>query len=140
MSQGYAGDINPAEAWKTLKSDPNAQLVDVRTAAEWQFVGVPVLAELDKDPVLAEWIKFPGGAPNPDFVDQVQAAIPAKDAPILFLCRSGVRSIGAATALTAAGYTHCFNVLEGFEGDKDANGQRATLGGWKKAGLPWAQG
>lgn len=140
MSGAYAGDISPKDAWKILESETDAVLVDVRTAAEWQFVGVPLLDSLGKQAVLAEWIRFPGGSPNPDFVAQVQDAVGDGDPAILFLCRSGQRSQGAAASLTQAGYTKCYNILEGFEGDKDAEGHRGMSGGWKVAGLPWAQG
>lgn len=144
MGAGYAGDISPKDAWKLLQDEPDAVLVDVRTAAEWQFVGIPVLNSLGKQPVLAEWIRFPGGAPNPDFVAQVKEALSESaagdDPTIVFLCRSGQRSQGAAAALTQEGYSRCFNILEGFEGDKNSEGQRGKVGGWKVAGLPWAQG
>jgi rhodanese-related sulfurtransferase len=144
MGAGYAGDITPKEAWKLLSEEPDAVLVDVRTAAEWQFVGVPVLNSLSKQPVLVEWIRFPGGAPNPEFVAQVKEAVSESagnaDPAIVFLCRSGQRSQGAAAALTQEGFSRCYNILEGFEGDKNADGQRGHSGGWKVAGLPWAQG
>ena len=140
MGSGYAGDITPSEAWKLLQEEPDAVLVDVRTAAEWQFVGVPVLDGLGKQAILAEWIRFPGGASNPDFVAQVKDAVGEGDPTIVFLCRSGQRSQGAAAALTQMGYSRCYNILEGFEGDKNAEGRRGQIGGWKVAGLPWAQG
>ncbi|MEQ8442263.1 MAG: rhodanese-like domain-containing protein [Alphaproteobacteria bacterium] len=138
---GYKDDIPIQGAWDILKDEPGAALIDVRTAAEWQFVGVPILDSIGKQTVLVEWIRFPGGAANPDFVQQVVDAVgDDKDASLLFLCRSGQRSQGAATALTQAGYTNCYNILEGFEGDKDTDGHRGRVGGWKVAGLPWAQG
>jgi len=137
----YKGDIPVKTAWELLTEEPTAVLIDVRTAAEWQFVGVPVLDSIGKQLVLAEWIRFPGGAPNPDFIAQVVDAVGEdKDASLLFLCRSGQRSQGAAAALTQAGYANCYNILEGFEGDKDTDGHRGGIGGWKVAGLPWAQG
>lgn len=140
MSNGYAGDISPKQAWDILQDDANSVLVDVRTAAEWQFVGVPDLSSVDKEIVLAEWITFPNGTPNADFSSQVTGAIGEGDKVLLFLCRSGQRSQGAAATLTAAGYTRCYNILEGFEGNKDASGHRGAVGGWKIAGLPWKQG
>ena len=115
-------------------------LVDVRTAAEWQFVGVPVLDRIGKQLVLAEWVHFPGGSPNPNFIAQIKDAVAGDDPTILFLCRSGQRSQAAAVAVTQAGFTKCYNILEGFEGDKDAEGRRGRIGGWKVAGLPWVQG
>ena len=129
----YAGAVTPEEAHTLLNALHNAVLVDVRTQAEWNFVGgVP-------GAVCIEWKSFPGMLPNPDFLAQLQARAPA-DAPVLFLCRSGARSHDAAIAATAAGYTQCYNVLEGFEGDRDAHGHRGALNGWQAAGLPWQQG
>jgi rhodanese-related sulfurtransferase len=135
----YAGDLSPAEAYELLSSDPQAVLVDVRTRAEWQYVGTPDLSGLGRDVVLAEWITFPDGAANPDFLDTVSAAAPGQDAPVVFLCRSGVRSVAAANALTEAGFTRAYNVTEGFEGPSDPSGHRGTAAGWKVRGLPWRQ-
>jgi rhodanese-related sulfurtransferase len=130
----YFGAVTPAEARALLDSDPAARLIDVRTRAEWDYVGrVP-------GSVLIEWTTYPDGAPNPQFVDELRRAVGETGAPVLFLCRSGHRSDSAARAATAAGYTRAFNVLEGFEGNKDADGHRGNLGGWRKAGLPWVQG
>lgn len=141
MSGGYTGDITPQEAWKILENEPDALLIDVRTAAEWQFVGVPALQPIGKQVLLVEWIQYPGGALNGAFVDQVKDGVPeGGDPALLFLCRSGQRSQGAAAALTQAGYSRCYNILEGFEGNHDGSGHRGTTGGWKVAGLPWAQG
>ncbi|MEQ8666988.1 MAG: rhodanese-like domain-containing protein [Rhodospirillales bacterium] len=135
----YAGDRTPQQTWDILEKEPRAVLVDCRTEAEWAFVGFPVLDAIDKQPLFVEWLSYPAMKPNPVFVDAVSAEVPEKDAPILFLCRSGQRSQAAAAALTKAGYTACYNILEGFEGDKDASGCRGTLGGWKMRGLPWKQ-
>lgn len=140
MTGQYLGDLTPAEAWKILEDEADSVLIDVRTVAEWQYVGVPVLEGIGKQVVLAEWIHFPGGALNQDFVDQVKGALGGGDPALLFLCRSGQRSMGAATALTQAGFSRCYNILDGFEGNKDAAGHRGTVGGWKVAGLPWGQG
>lgn len=135
----YAGDVTPDEAWRLLKSDPDATLVDVRTDAEWSYVGGPDLAPLHKDPVHLQWKMFPAMAVNPAFSDQVAKAVPRRDAPVLFLCRSGQRSRDAAIALTQRGYTRCYNITDGFEGPPDASGHRGTVAGWKVAGLPWKQ-
>lgn len=140
MNGQYAGDITPSDAWKILQEEADSVLVDVRTVAEWQYVGVPVLDGIGKQVVLAEWIHFPGGAPNHDFVAQVRDAVGQGDPALLFLCRSGQRSMGAAAALTHAGFSRCYNILDGFEGNKDAEGHRGTVGGWKVAELPWGQG
>ena len=134
----YAGDLTPDEAFELLRDDPRAVLVDVRTTAEWSYVGVPDLSQLGRDAVLAEWVSFPGGAPNPAFLATVTEAA-AKDAPVVFLCRSGVRSVAAANAATAAGFTAAYNITEGFEGPADEAGHRGTSAGWKVRGLPWRQ-
>jgi len=139
MPDNYAGDVPPKKAWDILGSEKDAVLIDVRTDAEWVYVGLPDLARLGKEPVKIAWQEFPAMQVNPKFVDAVKAAAPKKDAPLLFLCRSGQRSKSAAIAMTAAGYERCYNIAEGFEGDKDANAHRATLNGWKVAGLPWKQ-
>ncbi len=130
----YSGAVTPPEASALLTSLPGAILIDVRTRAEWDYVGrVP-------GSILIEWNTYPEGTRNPAFLEQLRAAAANADAPVLFLCRSGQRSDHAARAARAAGYTHAFNVLEGFEGDKDASGQRGHVNGWRKAGLPWVQG
>jgi rhodanese-related sulfurtransferase len=138
-SLSYAGDVSAAEAWERLKSDPRAQLVDVRTMAEWNFVGVPDLSALGRQAICIEWQQFPGGGRNPDFVGEASQALPHKDAPVLLLCRSGARSRAAAIALTAAGFGQAFNIGDGFEGDADEEGHRGNRGGWKAANLPWRQ-
>jgi rhodanese-related sulfurtransferase len=135
----YAGDVAPAAAYAVLAGDPGAVLVDVRTRAEWSYVGGPDLSGLGKQVVQIEWVRFPDGAPNAAFLAQLEAAGVSRAAPVLFLCRSGVRSVAAAQAATAAGWTAAHNVLEGFEGAPDAAGHRGTTGGWKVAGLPWRQ-
>ena len=130
----YAGALLPTEAFTILQRAPGATLVDVRTRAELYWVGrVP-------GAVPVEWSSYPAGARNPDFLGQFQAAVPLTTAPVMFLCRSGQRSHHAAAQATNAGYPNCFNVLEGFEGDRDARGHRNTVGGWRAAELPWEQG
>ncbi len=139
----YAGNISAKEAWELLKSDPKAQLVDVRTAAEWSFVGVPDLASLKRAVVRVEWQSYPTMARNPAFeatvAEQLKAAGATEATPIYFLCRSGARSAAAAAAMTAAGFAKCFNVSAGFEGDLDASKHRGRANGWKADGLPWVQ-
>ncbi|WP_076476318.1 rhodanese-like domain-containing protein [Williamsia sterculiae] len=135
----YAGDISPRQAWDVLSTDPDAVLVDCRTQAEWSYVGVPVVDEIGKSALFIEWVSFPDGARNNGFVDDLRAAGIRDDQQILFLCRSGNRSIGAAEAATAAGVGKAsYNILEGFEGGLDADGHRGTTG-WKALGLPWRQ-
>ena len=136
---GYAGDVRPATAWKILNEHKDAVLIDVRTRAEWNYVGLPDLETLGRKPTLIEWQVFPGLQPNAEFVANLAAALPDKEVPLLFICRSGARSAAAAKAMTAAGYSTCFNVAEGFEGPLDAEAKRGTVGGWKAAGLPWRQ-
>lgn len=139
-TDNYAGDLSVGDAWALLKSDPRAQLVDVRTAAEWNFVGLPDLSSLGREPLLVEWQSFPTMHANLTFVaDTERAGAPAKDAPVLLLCRSGVRSRAAAIALTAAGYSRAYNIAGGFEGDLDGERHRGRKSGWKASGLPWKQ-
>ncbi len=135
----YAGDVSPQEAYAALTGDPEALLVDVRTRAEWTFVGVPDLARSGGHVHLVEWSTFPDGVVNPSFTEQVREAGARPGRPVYLLCRSGVRSKAAAEALTEAGLGPAFNVLEGFEGPHDAQRHR-SVAGWKNAGLPWVQG
>lgn len=139
----YAGDASAGDAFKSLADDPTAMLVDVRTQAEWNYVGVPDLTPLGRETLFVEWQLYPTGATNPDFVGTLSQLLDergvANDAPIYFLCRSGVRSAAAAKAMTAAGYARCFNVLGGFEGGLDAERHRGSVDGWKHEGLPWRQ-
>jgi rhodanese-related sulfurtransferase len=136
---GYAGDVAPKTAWKILTERAEAVLIDVRTRAEWNFVGVPDLAGVGKKPALLEWQIFPSMQPNPDFVSALAGGVANKDAPLLFLCRSGARSAAAAKAMTAAGYSTCLNVSDGFEGPLNGEAKRGASGGWKASGLPWRQ-
>jgi len=128
----YEGELLPTEAHELLQKAPGAKLVDVRTHAEWDFVGrIPGAVEI-------EWELYPDGKPNPYFLEQLRGQVDPESL-VLFICRSGNRSHHAAAAAAAAGYTQSYNVLEGFEGKKDANGHRNTVGGWRVAGLPWSQ-
>lgn len=135
---GYAGDLSPSEAWKTLQENAEAVLVDVRTHAEWVYVGVPDLSAIGRQTVLLEWQSYPEGARNPSFVEQLREAGVGPDTPAVFLCRSGVRSVAAAQAATAAGLGPAYNVLDGFEGATDGDGHRGAHG-WRSEGLPWRQ-
>ncbi|MEO8750665.1 MAG: rhodanese-like domain-containing protein [Allobranchiibius sp.] len=140
MSEGYAGDLTPQQAWALLTEHDDAMLVDVRTRAEWAYVGVPDTAALERPTELVEWVNFPEGAANTGFVNELQqTGLQRGDGrPLVFLCRSGVRSISAARAATAAGLGPAYNVLDGFEGGLDSDGHRGTTG-WRAAGLPWKQ-
>ncbi len=127
----YAGDLTPKAAWEQLTAD--SVLLDVRTEGEWQHIGVPDLSALNAEPVFIAW-NSGSGARNPEFLTQLKAAVPTSK-KLLVLCRSGRRSIAAAEAATAAGYT-AFNILEGFEGEADRFGDR-VVNGWKNRQLPW---
>jgi rhodanese-related sulfurtransferase len=140
LSAAYAGDLSPTEAWDLLAREPGAQLVDVRTAAEWSFVGTPDLSSLGRKVLCLEWQSFPAASQNPRFVAEARAALgEKKDAAVLFLCRSGGRSRAAAAAMTAAGYSRSYNIAGGFEGDLDSEHHRGKQSGWKASGLPWKQ-
>jgi rhodanese-related sulfurtransferase len=135
--------ITVEEAWARLEREADSILIDVRTAAEWAFVGVPELSSIGKRPVLVQWQQFPDNRLNTAFVERVTEALVAigasKDSELLFICRSGSRSLKAARAMASAGHTRCCNVAEGFEGPLDADSHRGRLSGWKAKGLPWAQ-
>jgi len=135
-AHGYAGDLTPQDAYRLLEQEPEAVLVDCRTRAEWSFVGVPDLSGLGKRPVLLEWQRYPDGAQNPHFTEQLRQV--GDDAPLVFICRSGGRSVAAARAATEAGLGPAYNVLNGFEGPVDENGHRGSAG-WRADGLPWHQ-
>jgi rhodanese-related sulfurtransferase len=134
----YAGDITPEQSWTLLSEDPDAVLVDCRTDAEWRFVGVPDLSGLGRDVVYVEW-NHSNGQHNDNFVDDlISAGVTPGERPVVFLCRSGNRSIPAAQAATAAGIAPSYNMLDGFEGQLDEQGHRGS-GGWRALGLPWKQ-
>ncbi len=135
--QPYAGAVTPQEAYQLLQMNPATKLVDVRTAAERHWVGQVSLPASQHAAI--EWSFWPGGAPNPNFAEQLKE-VAGKDDVLLFLCRSGVRSRHAAKLATEQGFTNAFDILEGFEGDKDGAGHRKNVAGWCKAGLPWIGG
>ena len=132
-------NISPQQVWDALREDKQAQLVDVRTDAEWAYVGLADLSAAAKQPVLIPWQVFPAMAVNAGFVEQLKQAGFTPEHHIYFLCRSGVRSLAAAQAAREAGFGHVFNVADGFEGNADGQGHRGMLGGWKASGLPWRQ-
>ncbi len=134
-ADGYAGDITPQQAWDLLAADPDAVLVDVRTEGEWRQVGVPDVGTLGKRVVLTQWVTA-DGRPNASFLAELEQAGVGPDRPVVFLCRSGQRSIGAARLATSAGIAPSYNVLEGFEGAPGFRGVRDQEG-WKVRGLPW---
>ncbi len=128
----YEGALTPQEAYELMCAAPGAKLVDVRTRAEIDWVGkVPGAVEI-------EWLNYPGMKPNPNFMAALEQQVD-KESLVMFLCRSAHRSHAAATVATQAGYADCYNILEGFEGDKTPANQRNSLNGWRVAGLPWEQ-
>jgi rhodanese-related sulfurtransferase len=134
----YAGDIPSQRAYALLAQEPDAVLVDVRTRPEWTYVGLPDLGPLGKKVVRVEWQRYPDGAPNPTFLDELAAAGVEPEQTVLFLCRSGVRSAAAAETASRAGFARAYNVSDGFEGPLDADGHRGASG-WRASGLPWRQ-
>lgn len=138
-------EVLPQEAWAELEASQDAVLIDVRTRAEWSFVGFPDLSSIGHTTVLAEWRSFPNMAVVENFADdlieELGGVVPSK---IFFVCRSGVRSMQAAaqvaSVLASKGMSAaCVNVAEGFEGDLNAEGQRGSVNGWKIRGLAWRQ-
>jgi len=136
---GYLDNIGPAEAWKLLAEERESVLIDVRTFAEWSYVGIPDLSNLGKKPILLEWQSYPNNELNPDFTKDLVGAVANREASVIFLCRSGARSASAASSAAGQGYSHCYNLAGGFEGDPDSSQHRGLLSGWKAAGLPWVQ-
>ena len=132
-------NVAPTQTWEALQADANVQLVDVRTDAEWNFVGVPDLGTAGKQPILIPWQVYPSMQRNGSFEDHLKQAGLTEDHRIYFICRSGARSMAAAEAAKAAGFPHVFNVADGFEGPPDGDGHRGGTAGWKAAGLPWRQ-
>ncbi|CAN1723845.1 Rhodanese-like domain-containing protein [Hyphomicrobium sp. 1Nfss2.1] len=137
-------DVPVEEAWARLAEDAGAVLIDVRTRAEWTFVGLPDLSSIGKRVLTVEWQTYPEGSGEAGFTDRMSKALDAagatKDSELFFICRSGARSRLAAEALANAGYRRCSNVADGFEGPLDADRHRGQAAGWKAAGLAWVQG
>lgn len=140
---GYAGEMSVTDAYEMLAQTASAVLVDVRTEAEWTFVGAPDLSKIGKETVFIEWQKYPSMKVAGDFAADLLQRLRSHNVgaadPVLFLCRSGARSRAAAIALTQAGQARCYNISEGFEGPLDAERRRGAVAGWKARGLPWTQ-
>lgn len=140
----HIDDVTVLEVWARLGRDPKSVMIDVRTRAEWAYVGLPDLSGIGKQLMAIEWQSFPDNRINPGFVAEVKQALDAagveKDAEIFFICRSGGRSRMAAQVMAEAGYLRCRNVTEGFEGPLNVFRHRGSASGWKVAGLPWVQG
>jgi rhodanese-related sulfurtransferase len=132
-------NVSPTQAWDALRADPDARLVDVRTEAEWDSVGIPDLSEAGREAIMIPWQIAPTMQVNARFLEHLRAAGAAPGQKLYFLCRTGGRSTAAAQAATRAGYAHAYNVADGFEGAADAHGQRGAINGWKAEGLPWRQ-
>jgi rhodanese-related sulfurtransferase len=136
--------VDVEATWKRLASRPGSQLIDVRTRAEWTYVGIPDLGPIGKRAVLVEWQTFPDQTVDPRFVERLAGELKALgaqlDDDLFFICRSGGRSLAAAKATAEAGYRACHNVAGGFEGPLDDERHRGSVGGWKAAGFPWRQG
>jgi len=134
-----AENITPNEAWHILQTTPESVLIDVRTQAEWALVGVPDLSSIGRQFIALEWQSAPKMEINPNFITWLKQTVTDKSVSVLFLCRTGTRSAAAAQAAKAAGYKQVFNIENGFEGERNANGQRGQVNGWKAAQLPWQQ-
>ena len=143
LTNGYAGDKSASECFEVLASDDESVLVDVRTTAEWNYVGVPDLSEIGKVPIFLEWQIFPAMSQNTRFAEELRAELDQRkvkqETPIFFICRSGVRSMNAAILVTSIGFKSCCNVLGGFEGPVDESRHRGNSSGWKAERLPWIQ-
>ena len=140
----YNADLSPSQAWAMMEEAPSdTVIVDVRTQAERSFVGLPATTQAMQPVVLQEWQMYSTMSVDPMFVGslarQLSGLSLGKDANLCFLCRSGVRSMAAASAMASEGHPNAFNITGGFEGDPDAHGHRGTKNGWKAEGLPWRQ-
>ncbi|MDA8049450.1 MAG: rhodanese-like domain-containing protein [Rhodospirillales bacterium] len=130
-------DVPPGAVWEALCKDPLAVLCDVRTEAEWAFVGVPDLSSVGKRAVLIPWQVYPGMKRNEDFLDQLADAGVTPEHRVFFICRSGGRSRAAAITAAKAGFANAYNVAHGFDGPANGEGRRGAAAGWKAEGLPW---
>ncbi len=139
QDSAYAGEISPLEVWEYLKRDANAALIDVRTPPEWAYAGEPDLTSIGKELIKISWKIFPSYNLNVNFLASVLQTKIKPHAPLFFLCRTGGRSLDAACAVTQGGFSHCYNVTDGFEGPLSPLQQRGTVAGWKADGLPWRQ-
>ncbi|MBI1328252.1 MAG: rhodanese-like domain-containing protein [Alphaproteobacteria bacterium] len=137
--QPYAADVSATVAWEKISTEKKAQLIDVRTESEWRSVGMPDLSSVGKKPIFLSLFFAPDMTENVAFADEIMQAVPDRDTPLYFMCRSGGRSAQAATLMTQRGYTQCYNIFDGFEGEPDARGHLCTVNGWRAQQLPWRQ-
>ena len=137
-------EVDVAATWEGLTSGPRSQLVDVRTRAEWTYVGIPDLGSIGKRAVLVEWQTFPDQSVDARFVERLAGELKALgvqlDDDLYFICRSGSLSLDEAREMAEEGYRSCHNVLRGFEWPLDDLRHRGSCSGWKASGLPWLQG
>jgi rhodanese-related sulfurtransferase len=144
MEAVHIQDVPVEEVWARLEKDPGSVLIDVRTRAEWTFVGLPDLDKIGKRVLTVEWQTSPDSKIDAGFPERLTAVLDAaganKDSELFFICRSGARSRMAAEAIASVGYQRCRNVADGFEGPLDANRHRGQVAGWKASGLAWVQG
>jgi rhodanese-related sulfurtransferase len=139
ISALYAGEITPVAAFTLLQQEPSSVMVDVRTVPEWTFAGYPDLSMFGKSVIKLSWRLYPTMQINSEFEDQLSREVTDRNVPIIFMCKVGGRSLDAAIAMTASGYTRCYNMTHGFEGDLNEAHQRGTNTGWKAENLPWGQ-
>jgi rhodanese-related sulfurtransferase len=144
MEAVHIQDVPVEEVWARLEKDPGSVLIDVRTRAEWTFVGLPDLDKIGKRVLTVEWQTSPDSKIDAGFPERLTAVLDAaganKDSELFFICRSGARSRMAAEAIASVGYQRCRNVADGFEGPLDADRHRGQVAGWKASGLAWVQG
>ncbi|MBQ4875048.1 MAG: rhodanese-like domain-containing protein [Rickettsiaceae bacterium H1] len=115
----------------------NSFLIDVRTEEEWKFVGVPNLEQIEKKVCCLSWRLYPEMKINQNFIEKISGMFADKQTPLLFICRSGYRSLEAASMVLREGYRTCYNIKDGFEGDLDRKNRRNNINGWKFNDLPW---
>ena len=131
--------ISSKQCFERLSEESSSYLVDVRTKPEWLFVGLPDLQSLNKQTICVSWNVYPNMEINVNFESEILESGINKQDVIFLICRSGNRSCDAAEFLASRGFTNCFNVIDGFEGQNDLNHQRSTINGWKYYKLPWKQ-
>jgi len=132
-------NISSTKGWEMLAENKSSALVDVRTTEEWSLVGIPIISSLGKELIKIEWLKSPSMVKNTNFKTHLMEQVKDKSTPLIFICRSGGRSLAAAEEMLEAGYSECYNIEDGFEGEPDQNGHRGNISGWKFNNLPWGK-
>jgi rhodanese-related sulfurtransferase len=134
MTPSQLQHLTPKETWAFIQATPDAIFVDVRMEIESMYVGRPL------GTINIPWYEYPDFEADADkFVSAVRSEVSSLDQPVVLICRSGARTLDAAQALLDKGFTRVINVLNGFEGNLDANDHRSTVNGWRFDGLPWGQ-